>query len=205
MKLTCDREKVAARLSDGGQRGPGPQPQADPAERQARSRRGDGDAHGHRPGGRHPHRGAGVSGRSARAAWSCRSTASARSCAKAPTRSCALESDGAKTLVRGERSEFQLPAENPDEFPDVVRFEEEKYHELPARLLPRAGPPHGLRHRQREQPLRPGRRAAGVGGRQDHRRGHRRPPAGPQEGPAKAVGGHADRRQRRSSPRGRCN
>jgi DNA polymerase III subunit beta len=46
-----------------------------------------------------------------------------------------VESDGRKTLVRGARSEFQLPSENPDEFPVVVGFEEEKYHELPARLF----------------------------------------------------------------------
>jgi DNA polymerase-3 subunit beta len=46
-----------------------------------------------------------------------------------------LESDGRKTLVRGQRSEFQLPSENPDEFPDVQAFEEKKYHELPARFF----------------------------------------------------------------------
>ena len=43
-----------------------------------------------------------------------------------------LQSDGRKTLVRGDRSEFQLPSENPDEFPNVIAFEEKKYHELPA-------------------------------------------------------------------------
>jgi DNA polymerase III subunit beta len=46
-----------------------------------------------------------------------------------------VESDGRKTLVRGARSEFQLPSENPDEFPVIVAFEEEKYHEMPARLF----------------------------------------------------------------------
>jgi DNA polymerase-3 subunit beta len=46
-----------------------------------------------------------------------------------------LESDGRKTLVRGQRSEFQLPSENPDEFPNVLGFEEQKYHELPARFF----------------------------------------------------------------------
>ena len=46
-----------------------------------------------------------------------------------------LESDGGKVLVRGQRSEFQLPSENPDEFPSVLAFEEQKYHELPARLF----------------------------------------------------------------------
>jgi DNA polymerase III subunit beta len=46
-----------------------------------------------------------------------------------------LESDGGKVLVRGQRSEFNLPSENPDEFPTVLAFEEEKYHEMPARFL----------------------------------------------------------------------
>jgi DNA polymerase-3 subunit beta len=46
-----------------------------------------------------------------------------------------LESDGRKTWVRGQHSEFQLPSENPDEFPSVMAFEEQKYHELPARFF----------------------------------------------------------------------
>src|SRR5262249_50929959 len=46
-----------------------------------------------------------------------------------------LESDGQSTLVRGERSEFKLPAENPQEFPSVADFSEKAFHELPARLL----------------------------------------------------------------------
>jgi DNA polymerase-3 subunit beta len=46
-----------------------------------------------------------------------------------------VESDAQGTTVRGDRSEFKLPAGNPDEFPEVAAFEEEKYHELPARLL----------------------------------------------------------------------
>lgn len=46
-----------------------------------------------------------------------------------------LESDGRKAWVRGQRSEFQLPLENPDEFPNVMAFEEKKYHEMPARFF----------------------------------------------------------------------
>jgi len=45
-----------------------------------------------------------------------------------------LESDGKSIVVRGERSEFRLPAENPDEYPAVAEFSESRYHELPARL-----------------------------------------------------------------------
>jgi DNA polymerase-3 subunit beta len=46
-----------------------------------------------------------------------------------------LENDGQGTLVRGDRSEWKLPGENPDEFPNVTAFKEEKYHELAARLF----------------------------------------------------------------------
>jgi len=46
-----------------------------------------------------------------------------------------IEADGQATLVRGQRSEFRLPAENPQEFPTVAEFNEPKHHELPARLL----------------------------------------------------------------------
>ena len=38
-------------------------------------------------------------------------------------------------VVRGERSELTLSAENPEEFPSVVGFEEQAYHEVPARLF----------------------------------------------------------------------
>jgi DNA polymerase-3 subunit beta len=46
-----------------------------------------------------------------------------------------LESDSQGTTVRGERSQWKLPGENPDEFPNVTSFQEEKFHELAARLF----------------------------------------------------------------------
>jgi DNA polymerase III subunit beta len=46
-----------------------------------------------------------------------------------------IESDGSKMRIRGDRSEFQLPTQNPDEFPIVRPFEEQKYHEMPARFF----------------------------------------------------------------------
>ena len=46
-----------------------------------------------------------------------------------------LEVDAKGVLVRGDRSRFKLPAQNPDEFPAVVEFEEEKYHKVSARLF----------------------------------------------------------------------
>ena len=46
-----------------------------------------------------------------------------------------LETTQSGTQVRGERSEFKLPSENPEEFPTVTQFTEGKYHEVPARLF----------------------------------------------------------------------
>jgi DNA polymerase-3 subunit beta len=46
-----------------------------------------------------------------------------------------IETDGRGTIVRGERSEFRLLAENPDEYPAVAQFTDTAYWELPARLL----------------------------------------------------------------------
>ena len=46
-----------------------------------------------------------------------------------------MESDGRRSRSAAQRSEFQLPSENPDEFPVVAAFEEEKYHEMPARFF----------------------------------------------------------------------
>lgn len=46
-----------------------------------------------------------------------------------------IETDGVKTLVRGERSRFNLPSENPSEFPAAVGFDAEAYYQAPTRLL----------------------------------------------------------------------
>ncbi len=46
-----------------------------------------------------------------------------------------IETDSHGTIVRGDRSEFKLPAANPDEFPVVAMFNEKTYHELPVRLM----------------------------------------------------------------------
>lgn len=46
-----------------------------------------------------------------------------------------IESDDNKIRIKGEHSEFNLPSANPDEYPTVVGFDEEKYHEIPAGLF----------------------------------------------------------------------
>jgi DNA polymerase-3 subunit beta len=46
-----------------------------------------------------------------------------------------LESDGSRIMVRGGQSEWQLPSQNPDEFPAVNPFTEERYHQMPARFF----------------------------------------------------------------------
>ncbi len=46
-----------------------------------------------------------------------------------------LECDSTGITIRGERSQFRLPAENPAEFPQVTAFEETSFYEISARLL----------------------------------------------------------------------
>lgn len=46
-----------------------------------------------------------------------------------------IESDGQGTTIRGERSQFKLASENPDDFPEVVSFSEQTFYEISARLL----------------------------------------------------------------------
>ena len=47
----------------------------------------------------------------------------------------AIETDDSGIRISGSRSKFRLPGSNPDEFPSVVDFEEDKYHEISTRLF----------------------------------------------------------------------
>lgn len=51
----------------------------------------------------------------------------------------AIEVSDKGAIVRGDRSEFKLPSENPAEFPAVAEFHEEKYHEVAGRLFRELG------------------------------------------------------------------
>jgi DNA polymerase III subunit beta len=46
-----------------------------------------------------------------------------------------LESDHDGTTIRGERSQFKLPSENPQDFPAIAEFGEASFYELSARLF----------------------------------------------------------------------
>jgi DNA polymerase-3 subunit beta len=46
-----------------------------------------------------------------------------------------LESDAAKTTVKGDRREFELETQSPDEFPDIETFDADAYHEIPAKTF----------------------------------------------------------------------
>lgn len=46
-----------------------------------------------------------------------------------------LLTDDTAVLIQGSHSKYRLPGINPDEFPPVSGFEEEKYHVIPRRLL----------------------------------------------------------------------
>ena len=58
-----------------------------------------------------------------------------------------LETTPQGTVVKGERSEFRLPSANPDEFPAVTQFTEGEISRSARPAVPRAGPPHAVRHR----------------------------------------------------------
>ena len=46
-----------------------------------------------------------------------------------------LEAGSDGTQIRGERSQFKLPSENPQDFPPIASFEETSYYEISARLF----------------------------------------------------------------------
>ena len=46
-----------------------------------------------------------------------------------------METSSGGTVVRGDRSEFKLPHQNPDEFPQISPFSESVYHTLPVRVF----------------------------------------------------------------------
>jgi DNA polymerase III subunit beta len=46
-----------------------------------------------------------------------------------------IESGQEGTSVRGERSQFKLPSENPLDFPTIAEFSDKSYYEVPARLF----------------------------------------------------------------------
>ncbi len=46
-----------------------------------------------------------------------------------------IEADPQGVTVTGERSRFSLPSANPDEFPEVADFNEQAYHDVPAKLF----------------------------------------------------------------------
>ena len=54
---------------------------------------------------------------------------------EAPDDKLEIEVTSKGVRVHGERSNFLLPAANPDEFPDVASFSDEAYHEVPAGFL----------------------------------------------------------------------
>lgn len=49
--------------------------------------------------------------------------------------SLTIETDQSGIRISGARSKFRLPGGNPDEFPSVSNFEEDKYHVIPTRLF----------------------------------------------------------------------
>ena len=57
------------------------------------------------------------------------------SCGKNSDEKLHISADGQGIVIKGERSEFKLPAQNPDEFPSVEEFDDKAYLEVPALIL----------------------------------------------------------------------
>ncbi len=110
---------------------------------------------------------------------------------ESPDETLNLESDGTRVRVWGQHSQFQLPTQNPEEFPPIEPFDAESYHQFSPSLLrtivarttfatdPSAG--HYALGGVLLESLAD--RVIGVG--TDGRR------LAKQEGPAESVGGHA--------------
>ena len=84
-----------------------------------------------------------------------------------------IESGSDGTTIRGERSQFKLPCRKPARLPADRRVRRIELLRSLGPPVSRTDPPHDLRHRQREQPLRPGRHQARVERQRAHRRRHR--------------------------------
>ena len=95
---------------------------------------------------------------------------SARSCGRCSDEQLRIETDARARWSAASGANFACRRENPKNFRRCAEFSRsESITSLPARLLQRVDSPHAVRHRQRKQPLRLGRRAAGNDRRQDHR------------------------------------
>ena len=104
-----------------------------------------------------------------------------------------MEGDSQGLRVWAERSDFKLPGSNPDEFPTMIEFEEQHYHKIVGPAAQRTDPPHPVRDGYREQSLRVGRRAAGIGAERIVAVGTDGRRLAKMEGPAESVGGASTR------------
>ncbi len=108
----------------------------------------------------------------------CQSTALVPSCAKAADATFRIESDHEGTTIRGERSQFKLPSRKPARLSSRRRIRRSELLRAFGPFVPRVNSPHDFCDRQREQPIRSGRRKIGMERQPTHGRRHRRPPPG---------------------------
>ena len=90
-----------------------------------------------------------------------------------------IEADATACIVRGVQLEFEMPSEDPANFPDLPTFTEEKYHEVAAADLREMIKRHPVRRGRRDRPSVDDRSALGVGRRSGPPGRHRWPPFGP--------------------------
>ena len=117
MKIVCDREKLLAAFQTAALFAPSRSPKEILHQRQAR--RGQGRGHASAPPTWKSACASASKGSMSMppAARSCPSFSSARSSAKTPIEKLRIDATSKGTIVRGERSEFKLPAGDPKSFP----------------------------------------------------------------------------------------
>ena len=135
MKATCERDKLLHAFQMAASVAPARSPKPILQNVKLEVTNGRGDPDGHRPRGGHPHRSARLHRRGAR-----QRGPAPRPLRQDPYRKLRRETglgerrpEGAGPRASGASS--NSPSENPDEFPNVMAFEEKKYHEMPARFF----------------------------------------------------------------------
>ena len=135
MKVTCDREQLLPAFQTAAAVAPGRSPKPILQNVKLEVVGDSAILHGHRPGSRHSHQRAGR-----RSASAGQRRPAGRPLRLDPARKHRRAYCTSKPTARARSSaasaaSSSLPAENPQEFPAVADFNEQKYHELPARLL----------------------------------------------------------------------
>ena len=151
MKLYCERDAL---LGDVQLAAAPPRPARDikPILKNIKAVAGDGPLHpdGHRPGAGHPPGRAQRPRSTSPARRSCRPPSSSSILRESRDEQLTIEADAERLRRHAATSiEFEMPSEDPAQFPDFPTFTEDKLPRDHGRRAARDDPPHRLRRRRR--------------------------------------------------------